>query len=124
MSKTITRKTILQDAFEAFQQISQWLPNHIDTAAEYSAQAKALVELLEVHDCGSVGGYDRTNPNWNPPNGDSMGHMKRITGFALYDRFLALLAKYPDDKLVKCCQFSPKTLGDYFKTIVEQREKS
>lgn len=32
---------------------------HAEHATRYLHEAKALVELLEIHDCGSTGGYDK-----------------------------------------------------------------
>lgn len=60
----ITRETILKNAEDCLRQSRQWL-EHADGegglgfALEYQNRAKALIELLEVDDCGSVGGFDR-----------------------------------------------------------------
>jgi hypothetical protein len=38
----------------------QWLDmNSLSRALEYENRALALIELLEVHNCGSIGGFDR-----------------------------------------------------------------
>lgn len=110
--KTVTRIQILNHIFEHFQQISQWLPDNCDTAAKYSAQAETLIEVLEVADCGSVGGFDPENPVTNE------------TDFRLYNRFLALVRKYRNqDDIEKVCDFNVVTLGRYFKQVNRLREK-
>jgi len=108
--RELNRVKILQIIFEDFQQITQWLPNTIENSLEYHHKAEQLIEILEVADCGSVGGFDNANP------------VKRITGYELYDRFLALVHKYKDeDKIKKSCGFTLESLGKYFKTIVNLR---
>jgi len=52
---------ILKDIKDDIQQINQWR-QHIEvdwaqSVAEYSAKAEALIELLEAHLFGSVGGF-------------------------------------------------------------------
>ncbi len=112
MCKEVSRIRILNNIFEHFQQISQWLPNHCDTAAKYTAKAEALIEVLEVVDCGSVGGFDLENPVTNE------------TDFELYNRFLALVRKYRNqDDIKKVCEFNVVTLGRYFKQVKHLREK-
>ena len=106
------RVRMLQDIFENFQQVSQWLPHYIDNAMKYVAQAEGLVEFLEVEDCGSVGGFDPENK------------VEHITGYNLYDRFLALVAKYDDAANIEyCCGFTPFSLGEYFKRVEAQRHE-
>ena len=34
------------------------LDGHYDDASKYNHKAAALIELLEIHNCGSVGGFD------------------------------------------------------------------
>ncbi len=99
------RKTILQTIFDHFQMVSQ---DPLDTESFY--KAVGLIELLEVEDCGSVGGFDRENP------------MQHVTGFDAYDRFLTLLRK-ENIKLEKELYFTPETLGKYFTQLYELREK-
>ena len=53
----------------------------------YTAKAEALIELLEIHDCGSVGGFDPE------VGGDSLHWL-----LYLEQRFDALKRKY-DSKL-------------------------
>ncbi len=56
----IPRLKILQKIAEHLSGVIQWTEGrcHFSRAAEYQAQAEALIELLEVADCGSVGGFD------------------------------------------------------------------
>lgn len=104
------RVIILQSIFEDFQQVSQWLPHQLYKAVKYTAQAEGLIELMEIEDCGSVGGFDLDNK------------IKHISGYGLYDRFLALLEKYNDVAHIKqCCGFTPFSLGKYFKRVNAQR---
>ncbi|GAF75981.1 unnamed protein product [marine sediment metagenome] len=111
MMKLHTRLKLLQEAFECFQQITQWIPWAMHHATEYHHKAEVLINILEVQDCGSIGGFDRENP------------MKRITGYELYDRFLTVLAKHNNESdLKEACYFTPQTLGDYFKKARELRE--
>jgi len=55
----ITRKTILIQIGEHLTSMNQWaLYENYDYASKYANKAESLIELLEVYDCGSVGGYD------------------------------------------------------------------
>lgn len=106
----MNRLTILQEIFYNFQQMSQWII--LESYSKYYHRAEQLIELLEVEDCGSVGGFDEKNPTINK------------TGFRLYDRFLTLLKKKRDaSKLEPICGFTPKSLGDYFKEVQTLRYK-
>ena len=94
---------MLQDIFNDFQQITQWIPNHFEDAAKYMNKAESLIEFLEVEDCGSVGGFDDENP------------VIPVTGWKLYDRFIALVNKYHFYAQVsKECYFNIESLGEYF----------
>lgn len=109
--KLTTRLRLLQTAFECFQQITQWIPWKISNATEYHYKAEAIIEILEITDCGSVGGFDPENP------------IQRISNYELYDRFLTVLTKHNNAyDLEKSCYFSPQTLADYFKKVYELRE--
>ena len=101
-----TRLKILNEIFFNFQQITQWLPSHIEHASKYYYKAEVLIEFLETEDCGSVGGFDLANPN------------HKVTAFQLYDRFLTLMRKYH-----KACTFDPVTLGVYFIKLSKLRDK-
>ena len=108
--KPVNRLYVLQTIFEHFQQITQWIPQHYDSAAEYESKADALIELLEVADCGSVLAFYIKE--------------REVTGHLLYDRFLALLRKYHKDKDIKSvCGFTVKSLGNYFKQQIGMRNK-
>lgn len=56
----VTNKTIKDEIKKAIEGMEQWsdmgLPEYI---YKYSVRLKTLVELLEVDNCGSVGGYDK-----------------------------------------------------------------
>ena len=108
----IQRIDILQDIFDCFQQITQWIPRNLDSCAEYIYKATSLIELLEVSDCESIGGFDPDNPliqdeYWN-----------------LYNRFLTLLQKYHNTKDIKrVCYFTPESLRKYFIEVEKVRER-
>jgi len=104
----MNRKTILQEIFSNFQQITQWMYNP-PYMAEYHFKAQSLIELLEVEDCGSVGGHDNSNPT------------KWESGYPLYDRFLTLLRK-ENTKLKKEVYFTPESMEKYFKQLTKLRE--
>jgi hypothetical protein len=66
----------------------EWVGTHI-------AKAEALIELLEIHDCGSVGGFD------TDAGGDSMRGL-----LYLEQRFEALQRKHAPKK-------NKKSRGEY-----------
>jgi hypothetical protein len=110
MSKTIERIDILNRAFGHFQQVTQW-PDSA-TGIKYMSKADALIEVLEVIDCGSIGGFDKENPH------------KRVTGCNKFDRFLTVLAKYDDAKnITPICGADVKTLTTYFTQLMQLRDK-
>ena len=86
MKKPIFNKTarlfILNRIFEQFQQILQWGIIYPINTANSLNEAESLIQLLEIDDCGSIGGFDNSNP------------VEVITPFHPYNRFLALLKKY------------------------------
>jgi hypothetical protein len=104
------RETILQDIFEHFQQITQWTPNHSDSVFKYASKAESLIEILEGIDCGSYGGYDKSNP------------LPKKCKYHLYDRFLALLNKY-NHKVEPSCGFTIEKMCEYFNNIHNERDK-
>jgi hypothetical protein len=56
----VLRVHILKAAKDKLGQASSWAKNrHYDYAFAYQEAAKALIELLEVQDCGIVGGWAR-----------------------------------------------------------------
>lgn len=104
------RIKILNDIFSNFQQTTQWLPDNMGNASKYMFKAESLIEMLEVDDCGSIGGYDQKSP------------VISKSGFLLYDRFIALVNRYDNkNDIKKCCQFNLENLGQYFKELSELR---
>lgn len=104
------RIKILQEIFGHFQQMTQWVTTSPNSYSQYFNKALALIELLEVEDCGSVGGFDTSNPvKWNESK------------FFEYDRFLALVRK-ENTKLKKECYFTVETMRKYWLNINQERE--
>lgn len=104
------RITLLQKTFSHFQCASQWIVSNPSEYAEYLHRAEAIIQILEIDDCGSTGGYDRDNK------------CKKVTGFKLYDRFLTVIRKenqYSD--LKDECNFDVETLGEFYKYVNELR---
>jgi len=114
--KQPTRLEILQEIFECFQQVTQWMPD-VSSDADYSNgvttylhKAEALIEILEVCDCGSTGGYDM---DIHPDHRGDMG---------LYERFLWLIEKYNKRTDIKSsCNFTPDILQKYFIKVGQLR---
>jgi hypothetical protein len=103
------RAVILQEIFSHFQSMTQYITDP-NSYSEYYNKALGLIELLEVEDCRSVGGFDKSNPvKW----GES--------GFHVYDRFLALIRK-ENSKLKKECYFTTETMRKYWLHISNERE--
>lgn len=105
----IPRMMLLQYIFDSFQMITQ----DPDTpySAGYLKRAEGYIEILEAADCGSWGGYDKTNPN------------KRVTGNGVFDRFLTVLRKYDDAcGLQPRCGATVDTLTEYFTRLNNLRE--
>jgi hypothetical protein len=111
--KEPTRLEILQEIFEHFQQVTQWMPC-VSTDADYSNgvtkylfKAEALVEMLEVTDCGSTGGFDAGQEC-----------------HGLYARFIWLVNKYHKTSDIKpSCNFTPDDLYKYFSEAGQLRNK-
>lgn len=101
------RVLLLNSIFSKFRLIRQWTPSDIVIASKYAIQAESIIEILEIDDCGSVGGFDKESP------------VKIISGYRLYDRFLALVSKYNNENDVRGEVFhiSLEDLGLYFKTL-------
>jgi len=60
-------RLLLDDIQEAIDGVLQWADRpfaegYLANALEYQSKLKALVELLEVYDCGSVGGFGYKQP--------------------------------------------------------------
>ena len=106
----LDRLVVLQDIFEYFQGMTQWIPANPDHMVDDAAKAEALIQLLEAFDCGSHGGYDIANPKVHTTNYD------------LYNRFLTVLRKHNTAADIQdCCSFTVKTLGDYFVELEDLR---
>jgi hypothetical protein len=64
VNPTISRETILKRIESCLESVEDWAERtefhdgNLDSAYNYQCQALALIELLEVDDCGSCGGYD------------------------------------------------------------------
>lgn len=63
METDIKRDVILKRIFECLSSVIQWseIPEWFDSASKYLVRAENLIEILEVDDCGSVGGFDLKN---------------------------------------------------------------
>lgn len=112
--KHANRLFLLQTIFDTLQMATQWPTcDEGSTTGHYLAKADALVELLEVSDCGSVGGFDRTNPNI------------RVTGCNVFDRFLTLLRKRPGDvkRIKPVCNATVATLTQFYTELHTLRDK-
>ena len=109
--KQPNRINILQSIFDCFQQVTQWNPPSLNFCVEYAIKAASLIELLEVCDCGSIGGHDKNCP------------LIKGNSWELYRRFLTLIKKYNNEKDIKeVCGFSPNSLQAYFCKLENLRE--
>jgi len=59
---------LLTEIKSAIQQVEQWheapfADGFADNTAGYFHQLEALVELLEIYDCGSTGGFGKDQPD-------------------------------------------------------------
>ena len=104
MKNAIDRTIILNACFKEFHQMLQWgISHHSDN---HRVRAESLVNLLEVIDCGSVGGVDQSNP------------VQVISGNPLYDRFLTVVRKFNDEEYVfPVCGFSITDLTYSFQKL-------
>jgi hypothetical protein len=102
------RIDLLNEIFLNLQGIANWLPDNIETACRYMHKAEALIEVLEVKDCGFIGGFDEKSP------------LIKHSDFKLYDRFLALVNRYDSkSRIKKHSQFDVDNLCEYFKKLSE-----
>ena len=105
------RLDMLNTIFEHFQQVTQSMASSPESEYKYYIKAEALIEFLEINDCGSFGGYDLLCP------------MQNVTGCSLFDRFLTLIRKYEDENHIRpIFKFTLSKLTLYFKTIHNLRE--
>lgn len=59
----VSRDILLKRIADHLVQVQQWAEIHsYDLANNYSLKSEALIELLEIADCGSIGGFDRDQP--------------------------------------------------------------
>lgn len=106
------RIKILNNIFGHLQMVTQWAPSNFENCSEYTFKAEALIELLEEEDCGSHGGFDKSNPN------------KHETGFDIFDRFLTLVRKYNNENnLIPRCNFTLDKMTKYYKVMSELRSE-
>jgi hypothetical protein len=65
--------------------------------------AESLIEILEVDDCGQIGGHDGDN------------RYIRKTSISVFDRFLTVLNKYDNSRDIEpVCRFTVKKLTKYY----------
>lgn len=58
--KALTYDGILEAIEGEIQMVDQWrCSENLDLASTHYQRAEALIELLEVHNCGSTGGFDK-----------------------------------------------------------------
>jgi hypothetical protein len=108
----IPRLTILNLIFENFTSVPGNLPYYPHLANKYIIRAELLIEVLEVIDCGSIGGFDKEAP------------VIKTTKYNLYDRYLAVLHKYNKDEDIQPeCGWDIKTLTKYFKALAKLPSK-
>lgn len=76
---SISRDSVLKLIGQSVGQIVEWAESrHYNIVSNYYNRALALIELLEIEDCGSTGGYDKNQP----------------TARNIFDRFDWLCKKY------------------------------
>lgn len=75
------REVILKLIKEHLKNSKQWSDDSIHFRMQCRYMAEGLIQLLEIEDCGSTGGYDRANPLVNK------------TLDRLYNRYLTLKKK-------------------------------
>jgi hypothetical protein len=104
-----TRQKILNEIMSDLQMATQWVANSPDRHTHYMSQAEALVELLEVEDCGATGGFDKKNPRVPHPH-------------AVFSRFLTVINKHHRPRDVKSsCGFDVQGLGLFYSALCELR---
>lgn len=111
--KHANRVFILQRIFDELQMVTQSVTEEELGSTRYLSRAESLVELVEISDCGSVGGFDRSNPH------------QRITGCNVFDRFLTLLRKRKGDakRIKPICNANVETLTHFFTELHRLRDK-
>lgn len=112
----MTKKEIvklLNQTFGNFQQISQWLPNNLDTASHYDSKAVAIIDILEEDLFGMS--RSRFKRGYEPKY--------KSSGNNIYDRFYFIVkeGKYEKD-IEKVCYFGVEELHEYFYQLSQLRE--
>ncbi len=93
MPTAIKRIVILKEISESLKRSAQWMkmkPEWLDRSSKYLIKAESLIEILEVKDCGSIGGFDQAN---QLPG-------RREGSYDLCERFLLLTRKHKDEKKI------------------------
>ena len=104
---------LLNQAFDCFQQITQWVPNNLDNAYNYSNKAETIIEILE----DDLFGMRRAR--------FKRGHVPKYTpsGNNVYDRFDFIVKEIKCEKQIKkVCYFGVEELHQYFKQLSDLRE--
>lgn len=61
--KLIDNKLFFKKLAGGFSLIYQWMDSgNLENALKYKTQTEALLELAEVEECGSIGGFDKGQP--------------------------------------------------------------
>lgn len=61
--RKILTRVLLPQIQEAYEMYRQWIVDeNLVNAAKYHAQMETLIEVLEVANCGSTGGFDAEQP--------------------------------------------------------------
>jgi hypothetical protein len=106
--KTVSRIVILNSIFSQLQSAAQWISSQPNEYSNYLKKAEALIELLEIEDCGSTGGFDKNNK------------VKNVTSFKLFDRFLTVIRKHNKVEDIKSiCEINVDDLSLFYKKIKE-----
>ena len=99
---SVPRDVILERAGDHLQGVVQWSgnPSWCENVVEHHHKAEGLIEVLEVLDCGSVGGFDG-------------GQRPART---LFDRWDWLYRKYgnPEGEMFACGTISYEELREFF----------
>lgn len=104
---------LLNQAFDNFQQITQWLPNSLDTANHYDSKAVAIIDILEEDLFGMR--RSRFKRGYTPKYESS--------GNNIYDRFYFIVKELKCEKAIKkVCYFGVEELHNYFKQLSQLRE--
>ena len=105
---SITYMKILYSAFHEMRQMRQWIdyrtPKGASAMARSAAKAEALIELVEIADCGVVGGFSE---GYGYRNTNSL---YRRWGF-LFEKYRTKENRYPAEMEGVKEWFHPETAG-------------